>query len=352
MLSYVIVGSGYRSEYYGRVAKTYPELFKAIFLCRSEEKVRLVTEHTGIAATTEIYTALSIKPDFIVVAVDREHVADVAEEWILRGFPIVVETPAGSSLEKLERLWELQETKGAKIVCCEQYHRQPLLANGLSAVSSGLLGNPSTGYLSLVHDYHAASLLRRMLMVNGEKYVLHGERKTTPVIETDSRYGASFDGHMQQEVRDIVHIDYESGKSAVYDFASVEYRSYIRSRHLTVRCDRGEWSDRILYYVDKDNLPQKKLLLADIPEKYRILDTQSLRDIRRTWQPELQLDTLQDEYAIATILFDMQKYLDGGESPYPLKEALDDALFWLLLQDAVNAPWKEITVPRTSWNGE
>ena len=83
-----------------------------------------------------------------------------------------------------------------------------------------------------------------------------------------------------------------------------------------------------------------------------ILDTQSLRDIRRTWQPELQLDTLQDEYAIATILFDMQKYLDGGESPYPLKEALDDALFWLLLQDAVNAPWKEITVPRTSWNGE
>lgn len=89
MLSYVIVGSGYRSEYYGRVAKTYPELFKAIFLCRSEEKVRLVTEHTGIAATTEIYTALSIKPDFIVVAVDREHVADVAEEWILRGFPIV-----------------------------------------------------------------------------------------------------------------------------------------------------------------------------------------------------------------------------------------------------------------------
>ena len=90
--------------------------------------------------------------------------------------------------------------------------------------------------------------------------------------------------------------------------------------------------------------------MADIPEKYRILDTQSLRDIRRTWQPELQLDTLQDEYAIATILFDMQKYLDGGESPYPLKEALDDALFWLLLQDAVNAPWKEITVPHTNWN--
>lgn len=350
MLSYVIVGSGYRSEYYGRVAKTYPDLFRAIFLCRSEEKASLVTKHTGIRATTEIDTALSIKPDFIVVAVDREHVADVAEKWILRGFPVVVETPAGSSLEKLEGLWELQEEKGAKIVCCEQYHRQPLLAKGLSAVSSGLLGSPLSGYLSLVHDYHAASILRRMLMVHDEKYVLHGERKTSSVAETDSRYGASYDGRMQQEVRDIVHIDYESGKTAVYDFASVEYRSYIRSRHIAVRCNRGEWSDRILYCLDESNNPQRELLMPDIPEKYRILDTQSLRDLRRTWQPELQLDTLQDEYAIATILLDMKEYLEGGESPYSLREALDDALFWILLQDAVNNPWKEVTVPRTSWN--
>ena len=38
MLSYVIVGSGYRAQYYGRVARTWPEQFRAVFLCRSEEK--------------------------------------------------------------------------------------------------------------------------------------------------------------------------------------------------------------------------------------------------------------------------------------------------------------------------
>ena len=38
MLSYAIVGSGYRSEYYARIARTYPELFRAMYLCRSEEK--------------------------------------------------------------------------------------------------------------------------------------------------------------------------------------------------------------------------------------------------------------------------------------------------------------------------
>jgi hypothetical protein len=55
---------------------------------------------------------------------------------------------------------------------------------------------------------------------------------------------------------------------------------------------------------------------------------------------------------MATILLDMKEYIEGGESPYPLKEALDDALFWMLLQDAVNNPWKEITVPNTNWNDD
>ena len=35
MLSYIIVGSGYRSEYYARVARTYPHLFRAMYLCRT-----------------------------------------------------------------------------------------------------------------------------------------------------------------------------------------------------------------------------------------------------------------------------------------------------------------------------
>ena len=38
MLRYLIVGSGYRSEYFARVVRTYPELFRALYVCRSEEK--------------------------------------------------------------------------------------------------------------------------------------------------------------------------------------------------------------------------------------------------------------------------------------------------------------------------
>ncbi len=349
MLKYVIVGSGYRSEYYGRIAATYPELFRAMFLCRSEEKAGLLTTHTNIPATTDVKQVMGFSPDFVVVAVDREHVADVAEEWALKGFPVVTETPVGSSIRKLERLWDLKEKHGAKIVCCEQYYRHPVLSTGITAVNEGLLGEPSSCYISLVHDYHAACILRKVLKADGEAYVLHGARKITPVVDTDSRYGAFYDGHHNQEVRDSIFISYGSGKTAIYDFAPTEYRSYIRSRHLNVRCERGEWNDRILYYLDKDNTPQKKLLMPEIPEQYRILDTQALRDARRTWQPELQLDTVWDEYAIAAMLLDVEDYLSGKESPYLLKDALDDALFWLLIQEAVKEPWKETEVPKVIW---
>ena len=334
MLSYVIAGSGYRAEYFGRVAQTWPELFRALFLCRSEEKAAKLKRNTGVDAVLTAEAAEAFRPDFIVVAVDRGHVAGVTEEWLARGWSVVTETPVGDAEDKLERLRRLGEG-GAKIVCCEQYHRQPLLAAGLEAVRQGLIGAPQTAYISLVHDYHAASLIRRALLVGKESYTLRGSRRVSPAVETDSRYGAILDGRVTDEVRDQALVTFESGKTAIYDFAPLQYRSYIRARHFTVRGDRGEWSDTTLYGLDERNRPWRQALMPEIPEKYRCLDTQYLRDLRKAWRPELFLDTLQDEYAIATILLDMGEYLSGGPSPYPLWEAIEDARFWLRIQEAV-----------------
>ncbi len=334
MLSYVIVGSGYRAEYFGRAAQTWPSLFRALFLCRSEEKKVRMKHDTGLDAVLTAEAAEAFRPDFIVVAVDRGHVADVAEEWLLRGYPVVTETPVGDTDEKLDRLLNLSE-RGARIVCCEQYHRQPILAAGLDAVRQGLIGTPQSMYISLMHDYHAASLIRRSLMTGKEKYTLYSARKVSPAVETDSRYGAVLDGRETHEVRDLAHIVFESGKTAVYDFAPLQYRSYIRARHITVRGSRGEWSDTVLLGLDEKNRPVRRMLMPEIPERYRCLDTQYLRDLRKAWRPELFLDTQQDEYAIASILLDMEDYLAGGPSPYPLWEAVEDARFWLRLREAV-----------------
>ena len=227
MLSYVIVGSGYRSEYFARIARDYPHLFRALYLCRSVEKVALMSAHTGIPATMSIDECLAFEPDFAVIAVDRPHIPDVAEEWLDRGIPVLVETPIANSADKLRRLWE-RGSAGDKIVCCEQYHRYPILAAGLRAVRRGRIGTPTSLYLSLLHDYHGASILRHALDVPvGEPVTMYGFRHTAPVVETDSRYGAVYDGRTRDEERDVISLSFASGKMALIDFSPVQYRSAV-----------------------------------------------------------------------------------------------------------------------------
>ena len=331
MLTYVIVGSGWRAEFYGRIARTYPDLFRAVFLCRSEQKALLMKARTGVDAVTTEDEATAIQPDFIVVAADRAHLVDVTEHWAWKGFPVVVETPVGDTEANLARLEKLQ-ARGAKIVCCEQYHRYPILAEGLRLIAEGAIGEPHSVYISLAHDYHAASLIRRALKVGGERYTLDVCQFRQPVVQTDSRDGQIFDGRVGQETLDRAIISFESGKSAIYDFSGVQYHSFIRSRHITVRCERGEWSDAMVCGLNAHNEPWRKPLLPEIPEKYRCLDTRYLSDLRKTWRPELHLDNVQDEFAMATILLDMEGYLKGGPSPYPLGEAIEDARFWMRLK--------------------
>ena len=95
MLSFVIVGSGYRSQYYARVARTYPDLFRAVYLCRSQEKASLMHTQTGLEAFWHA-DDIPFRPDFAVIAVDRANNAKVTEEWLDRGIPVVAETPVGT----------------------------------------------------------------------------------------------------------------------------------------------------------------------------------------------------------------------------------------------------------------
>ena len=103
-------------------------------------------------------------------------------------------------------------------------------------------------------------------------------------------------------------------------------------------------------YLDEQNEPKRLSLTPVLPERYRRLDTQALRDRRRTFTAELAPDTIQDEFAIASILFDMEDYLAGGPSPYPLEEALEDAYFTLLSRQAQDNPFAAVSSERMPWH--
>ncbi len=360
-LTYLIVGSGWRAEFYGRIAAAYPDFFRAVYYCRSEEKAALMRAKTGAYAFTSKEACLTMNPDFVVTAVDKAHSADVAIEWARRGFPVACETPAGASIEDLRALWRTgssregdgsqeaaarqpQRTVPARITCMEQYHRYPILMAGLAAIDSGAIGEPYSAYLSAAHDYHGFSLIKKMLKTEGEGYTVRGQKIKSPVIMTDSRNSALYDGSIKTADRDILHITFDSGKTSVYDFSGTQYHSFIRSRSLIVRGSRGEWNGRTILGLNPENEPTRTALMPDIPARYRCLDNTSLRDLRKVWQNELTLETAQDEFAIASMLLDMRNFIAGGPSPYPLISALEDSLFWLRAQEALADPWKEVRV--------
>ncbi len=183
-LTYLIVGSGWRAEFYGRIAAAYPGIFRAVYYCRSEEKAALMRARTGAYAFTSKEACLTMNPDFVVTAVDKAHSADVAIEWARRGFPVACETPAAPTFEGLQTLrsCKLSDGSPARITCMEQYHRYPILMAGLAAIDSGAIGEPYSAYLSAAHDYHGFSLIKKMLKTEGEGYVLRGQKNTVPLL--------------------------------------------------------------------------------------------------------------------------------------------------------------------------
>ena len=69
-LSFVIVGSGWRSLFFARIARQFPEQFDLKYmLCRSEEKAQELKEKYGLPSTTSEELCDEAKPDFVVVAI-------------------------------------------------------------------------------------------------------------------------------------------------------------------------------------------------------------------------------------------------------------------------------------------
>ena len=356
-LSFVIVGSGWRAMFYVRIALRYPQCFRLCYLlCRTKEKAERLRKEYGIPVTTDAGVCEKARPDFVAVAVDRSSNFAVTKQWLEKGFAVLSETPAAGTADELEELWALHR-RGARLQIAEQYIRYPLIAAGLRAVERGLLGDPYAVELSLAHDYHAASLIRHMLRCGPgtadrpfPAFKLRGKAYDFPVEETGSRYGGITDGSVRQCRRVRVTLEFDNGKAAFYDFDGVQYHSAIRARHISVQGRRGEWNDTVLRYTDASHRPVREELKAWLDPAYEVLHTRELMELSRTWSPEVHMETVQDEYAVATMMLDMRAFLDQGREAYPLSEALEDACTWLLMDEAVKRSGQVISSQPRAWH--
>ena len=94
-LRFIVVGSGWRSLFYWRIAQALPERFElCAMLCRTEEKAEKMHREYGVPVSTSAEQCIALHPDFVVVAVNKASIAAVSTEWLARGFAVLSETPA------------------------------------------------------------------------------------------------------------------------------------------------------------------------------------------------------------------------------------------------------------------
>lgn len=322
MIRFAVIGSGWRSLFYVRIARALPDMFElTALLCRGQEKADRIQKEYGIHTTTSEDEVIVSKPDFVVSAVNKSSMSDVVRYWAAKGIPVLSETPAGLDIDTLKAIRQDVEN-GARIQVAEQYFLYPSIKAVIDECKSGTIGEPVSLTISAMHDYHAASVIRRMLDTGLEDVTVTGKTFSMKVTDTRTRYEVLTEGRVVEKEEKHLIMEYADGKTAFYDFMSDQYRSPIRNRYINLRGTRGEIINDTVYYLDKDNLAACKILDITNPYGYAGLS--------------------EDEAAITGILLGMKEYVDKGKEVYPMDEALYDAYMGILMCEAGKPGYKQV----------
>ena len=349
---FIIIGSGWRSLYYVRIAKAMPDILRLdAMYCRTQEKADKMAEEFSIHTTTSIEECVGYKPDFAVVAVNKTSICDVSIEWMDRGITVLSETPAALDMDSLKKLYRYHmsdDKTDKKQVVAEQYREYPYNKARINLVNSGVLGDISCLNISIAHEYHGFSLIRAYLGIKPDQnYTVSGKIYEFPTTQTLTRYDKFTDGRTAPKKRCVAVFEFESGKVAWYDFDSEQYRSPIRKNMIKVQGVRGELINNELYYLDENNVGRKETIVTDINKVMTGNGNPNLAQVNEIkkiafgdkilYEPVWGLRGLsEDETAIATLMCKTAEYSRGQAlPPYSLENALADAYAAILLDEAV-----------------
>lgn len=334
-IRYIVIGYGWRADFYIRAAQMLPELLEVTArVVRTKERAEMLE-----GAVTDLEEALKTAPDFAVLCVPRGAVGGYLERLARLGVPVLCETPPAENTEGLNGLWRLAERENMKIQVAEQYVFWPLYAGILRLIEERVIGEVQMTMLSAVHGYHAMNLFRKIMGIGFENCRIHGESFGTDFIKTEDRAGFDYSGQMLHTQRELASLEFESGKTAIYDFMGEQYNSVIRTRRLNIQGTRGEINDFTVRFLNGQN--------EGMEETIRRVDRGVLgnsgwhhlgmqfadRFVYRNPFPGVRMND--DEIAVAECLVRMKRYLETGEAFSSLRDALQDTYLSFVMEKCV-----------------
>lgn len=326
---FAVIGSGWRAEYYFRIAAARPDLFEvAGVLVRRESEIDRLAQEFGLSAFTDGQRLDDLDPDFVVVATPAAANTDACVDLVDRGHAVLLETPAGVDSTDFTRLGELA-TASARVQVAEQYAFQPLLSARLAIVRSGLLGPITSAHISVAHEYHGVALLRAALGVGIGDFSVHAHIHRSPIVRGPDRAGPPNTEELVESSEVIATIDFD-GRLGVYDWTDEQYFSWVRTLRFVVRGERGELDGDTLRTIDTSGAPIVQTLTRVDTGLRGNLEPPGHRGylLGDDWVYENPFPGTRwsdDEIAVATMLARMSHYVETGVDVYPLSEGIHDA---------------------------
>lgn len=315
MIKFGIIGAGWRSEFYLRIAMLGPEFFSVsgIYI-RNPQKREEFFKKYNVPIYDDLNELLKTNFDFIISCVNKDSINETAQMLVDKGIAVLTETPVTDG------------SLTGKIQVAEQFHFMPRNQAYKNIIDSDILGEVHQVQVSCCHDYHAASLIRFFLGIKDET-----PTKTTITLPDKltryncrSGYITPIDVVAEQKV---VVFDF-GGKSAIYDFNFEQYFSDIRASRIVIRGTNGEIVNNTCTYL-KNGLPQSFEIKRNVFGAEESLDGFSLFNITGNGEvlyenPFANARLSDEEIAIATCLLKMKKYITDGTNFYSPQEAFID----------------------------
>jgi predicted dehydrogenase len=351
------VGSGWRAQFFLRLAYLMPERFDVTgVVTRSAERGDQVTSEWGIATFRSVPELLAAESaDFVIASVPWDSTPEVIRELVASDVPVLAETPPAPDADGLRSLW--RDLGASQLVqVAEQYPLMPRHAARIALVDDGLIGQPTSVQTSSTHLYHAIALIRRYLGVASEPAEIRAQKFTAPLANPITPDGWTGDATPQPLDTTIATIDFGT-RMGLYDFTDNQWWNPLRNDRLTVRGSTGEIiDDRVVRMVDATT-PLTSTVIPHYTGVGLNLEGFDLTHIgfdgrviyRNPYEGARLAD---DDIAVAALLDQMGAWTRGeGPPPYPLANGCQDHLIALAITQSSDSG-RPVRVNTQPWSGQ
>lgn len=369
-----IVGSGWRSEFFVRLARALPErLAVAGVVTRSAERAEQVRTAWGVPAYRTVGELLAAEPEFVIPSVPWDVTPGVVRDLVEQGVPVLAETPPAPAAAGLRELWSAvggarraatgggggmasasAADGGALVQVAEQYVLMPGHAARIALVRDGVIGAATSVQLSSTHMYHAMSLIRHTLGVGFGPATVTARAFTAPLADPLSPKGWSDDLTPKDATTTLALIDFGAGRTGLYDFTDNQWWNPLRARRVVVRGSLGEIVDDSVVRMADPRTPVESALVRRRTGTDLNLEGAEVHHIsfdgRVVWRNDYVGASLsEDDLAVVDLLCRTGAWVRGeGPEPYPLAEGCQDHLLALAVEESARtgAP---VTTAEEAW---